>query len=148
METIRNTAETNNDVLWKRRRWISVGAPTRGSTTKLMHILERKEQAQNNLFDPRGATDGRSVPLTHSLMHNPAQTHCISKMHTKLTFHKVPNKNIASRVIGDNPLKHAPTSNHTNLILKERLKRVENISEEASDEKGKNSKKIKISPVF
>jgi hypothetical protein len=53
-ETRRRAAETNNDVLLRRRHALAQGAPSSSSGTELMYALGKKEQALNNFFRTTG----------------------------------------------------------------------------------------------
>jgi hypothetical protein len=60
LETRRRAAETNNDVLLRKKRALAQGAPSSGSATDLMYALGKKEQALNNFFRTTGSSRQRA----------------------------------------------------------------------------------------
>jgi hypothetical protein len=97
MDTVRRASETNNDVLLRRRRLISAGAPTSGPNTELMYALGKKEQAQNNFFRTTGSNGQQALgphtqPATLPQIVTPIQLNPYGTVHpqgleTGLTLH-------------------------------------------------------------
>jgi hypothetical protein len=64
MEAKRKATETNNDVLVRRRKAISEGIPSTGSTAEVMYQLGKRENAYNTLFHK--GVGGRQAQLLQS----------------------------------------------------------------------------------
>jgi hypothetical protein len=64
LEAVRKATETGNDVLVRKRRSMQDGIPTMGSTTEMMYVLGKRDQAQSSFFlRGTGARQGQS-PLS------------------------------------------------------------------------------------